>query len=39
MERQTWGQLRSALTRAIMAVVADAQRHQVTRKGRRVDLG
>ena len=36
---QTWGQLRSALARAIIAVVPDpACRHRAARKGRRVEL-
>jgi Domain of unknown function (DUF222)/HNH endonuclease len=35
----TWGQLRSALARAIIAVVPDpARRHRAARKGRRVEL-
>ncbi len=36
---QTWGQLRAALARAILAVVPDpAHRHRGARKGRRVEL-
>ena len=36
---QTWGQLRAALTRAIVAVVPDpANRHQKARRQRRVEL-